>query len=57
MTVERLKQLQEILEKNYGYKCSDLEATVIGNSLIRYFDALLISKWKLEDEKKLPNNT
>lgn len=51
MEKERLEQLKRILEKGYGEKLSDLEATEIGNSLIRYFDTLLQSKWKLEQNE------
>lgn len=57
MEAERLEQLKKILEKNYGKKFSDLEATEIGKSLIRYFDTLLQCKWRLEDEETKANRT
>jgi len=52
MENERLEQLKEILERDYGKKLSDLEATEIGKSLLRYFDTLLQCKWRLENNDK-----
>jgi hypothetical protein len=52
MEKERLEQLKIILERDYGKKFSNLEATEIGNSLIRYYDTLLQCKWRLEKNDK-----